>query len=89
MRGLTSTLFKVGEYGELAQGREAQKTYAGRCVSLRHMVGLGEAGMTVLTFPERMGVGGRKEGEKGVSFQKFAKHLLVFFSTGNGQFPKA
>lgn len=38
------------------------------------------AGRTVFTFPEKMGVGGMKQGEKGVSFQKFAKHLLLVFS---------
>jgi len=34
LQGFTSALFKVGEYRELARGREAQKTYAGRCVPL-------------------------------------------------------
>lgn len=41
-RGFTSTLFKMGEYGELLRGGEAQKTRQedGRCVSLQHMAGL-------------------------------------------------
>lgn len=44
------------------------------------MVGLAEAGATLFTFPERMGVGGRKEAEKGGSFQKFPKHLILVIS---------
>jgi len=44
------------------------------------MAGLAGTGTTIFTFPERMGVGGRKDREKGVSLQKFAKHLLFLFS---------
>lgn len=43
------------------------------------MVGLAAAGMTVFNFPEGWGwVGGNRE--KGVSFQKFAKHPILVFS---------
>lgn len=46
--------------------------------------------MTVFTFPERMGVGRRKEGEKGGQLSQVCEtsHFGIF-STGNGQFPKA
>lgn len=44
------------------------------------MAGLTGAGVTLFTFPERMGVGGKKEAEKAVSFQKFAKHLILVIS---------
>lgn len=44
--------------------------------------------MTVFTFPERIGVGRRKEGEKRVSFQKFAKHLLAFYLQGMDNFQR-
>lgn len=58
-----------------------QKAYTGRCTSLQHMVGLTAADMTAFNFPEGWGwVGGRKQGEKGVSFQKFAKNLILVFS---------
>lgn len=85
-RGLTSTLLKVGEHGELACGREVAKRRAGRRASLQHPAGLAGAGRAVFTFPERMGVGGRRERGQ---LSKVCKTSFGIFSRGNGPFPKA
>lgn len=43
------------------------------------MVGLAGAGMTVFTFPERMGVGGGKRERKGSAFKSLQNIFFWYF----------
>lgn len=55
-------------------------TQAGRCTSLDIRPGVQEQAGLFSLFLKRWGWEGWNRGEKGVSFQKFAKHLLLVFS---------
>lgn len=75
LRGFTSTLFKVEE---LKCGREAQKTHAGRGLSLQHIMGLAGTGIT-LHFSWKDRGGQQERGRERGQLPSLLNILLCYF----------